>query len=102
MLRKISVFLVLSFLSFNIMAEGDVLLLKAILAEPPNTLKGIPRPKPGMSMESVLQTFGEPVSKTSPVGKPPILQWHYVSYIVYFEDQYVINTVMKKTSTKQE
>jgi len=97
---KISLFILVCFLSFNVQAEGDVLLLKAILEEPPNTLKGLPRPKPGMSMDKVLDVFGKPESKTKPVGKPPILQWNYASYVVYFEDKFVINTVMKKSPAK--
>ena len=100
MWMKISLFLLLFFLSFNSHAEEDVLLLKAILEEPPNTLNGLPRPKPGMSMENVLKVFGAPKSKTNPIGKPPILQWNYASYVVYFEDRFVINTVMKKAPVK--
>lgn len=99
---KIVSLLLLCLLSFNTMAEGDVLLLKAIMEEPPNTLKGMPRPKPGMTMENVVKVFGDPESKTDPVGNPPILQWQYAGYVVYFEGQYVINTVLKKPNVNQE
>ena len=74
----------------------DVLLLKAITEEPPNTTAGLPRPTPGMSRESVKSVFGDPDETTRPVGNPPIYRWVYPDYVVFFEGDFVINTVLKK------
>lgn len=92
--------LLFGLLSFSVAAEDDVLLLNAIMKEPPNTLEGLPRPKKGMTMERVKQVFGEPEKTTTPVGNPPISQWVYSGYVVYFEGTHVVNTVMKKPNVE--
>ena len=50
-------------------------------------------PTHGLSMESVLQRFGEPVSRLPAVGEPPITRWNYPDFTVYFEHQLVIHSV---------
>ena len=95
-LRQAGLFLFVFCFSLNGFANGDVLLLKAIQQEPPNTLKGLPRPTRGMKMEEVRKVFGEPLSATKAIGNPPIIRWKYQGYVVYFEDKFVIDTVMEK------
>jgi hypothetical protein len=50
-------------------------------------------PKRGISMDSVLTDFGEPVERYGPVGEPPISEWVYGSFRVYFESQTVLHTI---------
>ena len=49
----------------------------------------------GMSMANVEHIFGAPVLKYDAVGKPPITRWDYPYYVVYFEYNMVLHTVMK-------
>lgn len=51
-------------------------------------------PGRGMTMERVEEKFGPPMEKLPEVGDPPIIRWIYPSYTVYFEYQYVINSVL--------
>ncbi len=57
-------------------------------------LRHLPRPIRGMSVETVLNEFGEPNSMTAPVGDPPISKWSYDNYTVYFESSVVIHSVL--------
>jgi hypothetical protein len=49
-------------------------------------------------MNQVVVKFGEPLSKKSAVGQPPIIKWKYEKFTVYFESQWVINSVIHKTN----
>ena len=51
-------------------------------------------PGSGMSQASVRASWGAPVEIQGPVGQPPITQWHYRGFIVYFEGNRVIHTVL--------
>lgn len=51
-------------------------------------------PTRGMSMDQVIAKFGAPVTKDPPVGKPPITRWEYPGFVVFFEYQHVIHTVI--------
>jgi hypothetical protein len=52
-------------------------------------------PERGMHKNTVLEDFGDPQEMTSAVGEPPISQWRYDGYVVYFEDNWVIQAVVK-------
>lgn len=52
-------------------------------------------PRTGQSQSSVRSQFGDPRETRGPVGDPPITQWHYDSFVVYFEYDHVIHTVLK-------
>ena len=52
-------------------------------------------PERGMHKNTVLQEFGDPEEMTSAVGEPPISQWRYDDYVVYFEGNWVIQAVVK-------
>ena len=54
------------------------------------------RPTRGMSEASVEARFGAPVNKVPAVGEPPISRWEYPGFIVYFEYDLVIHTVVKR------
>jgi hypothetical protein len=51
-------------------------------------------PTRGMTMEQVSTKFGTPVTKVPAVGKPPISRWEYPGFIVYFEADHVIHSVV--------
>ncbi len=50
-------------------------------------------PKRGSSMEQVLADFGEPERRIDPIGEPPITEWDYGDFRVYFEYRTVLHTV---------
>ncbi|MFT4607933.1 MAG: hypothetical protein ACI9YO_001825 [Gammaproteobacteria bacterium] len=50
-------------------------------------------PKRGISMEAVLGKFGEPDQRFGPVGEPPITEWIYDSFRVYFEHRTVLHSI---------
>jgi hypothetical protein len=52
-------------------------------------------PQRGMDMANVEHIFGTPIQKYDAVGKPPITRWDYANYVVYFEYNMVLHTVMK-------
>lgn len=52
-------------------------------------------PDTGMSQASVRAKWGEPMAIEGPVGQPPISQWHYQRFVVYFENDRVLHTVIK-------
>src|SRR5271154_1640601 len=51
-------------------------------------------PTRGMTMSQVASKFGEPVTKVPAVGKPPIARWEYPGFVVYFEADHVIHSVV--------
>jgi hypothetical protein len=51
-------------------------------------------PNRGMTMSQVAAKFGTPVTKLAAVGKPPISRWEYPGFVVYFESNYVIDSVI--------
>jgi hypothetical protein len=51
-------------------------------------------PRRGMTMSQVAAKFGTPVTKIPAVGKPPISRWEYPGFVVYFESNYVIDSVV--------
>jgi hypothetical protein len=62
----------------------------------PATQSGnVTAPIRGMNMDNVEHIFGTPVQKYDAVGKPPITRWDYPDYVVYFEYNMVLHTVMK-------
>ena len=50
-------------------------------------------PKRGSSMDRVLQDFGEPERRIEAIGQPPITEWDYIDFRVYFEYQTVLHSL---------
>jgi hypothetical protein len=50
-------------------------------------------PKRGSSMQKVLEKFGEPVRRGATVGNPPITEWDYGDFRVFFEYQTVLHSL---------
>lgn len=51
-------------------------------------------PTRGMTMARVRKLYGPPVARKPPVGHPPYTRWKYARFIVYFEYNRVIDTVI--------
>jgi hypothetical protein len=51
-------------------------------------------PTRGMTMDQVSTKFGAPTSKVPAVGSPPISRWEYPGFVVYFEHEHVIHSVV--------
>lgn len=92
----ISLLLVATLSSFAPLTVADVLLLDAIMEAPANNSEGLPRPRPGQTMDSVRSQFGAPTEELPWVGEPPISRWVYDDFTVYFEYEHVINTVVHR------
>lgn len=75
-------------------AHADDLLIKRVQQE-----KSMNLPTRGMTMTQVEHKFGAPLHKLQPRGgdtklHPVIYRWEYAKYIVYFEHDHVIHTVL--------
>ena len=60
------------------------------------TVLSVEMPARGMTMERVEELFGTPVEKVPAVGEPPISRWIYSDFVVYFEHQWVLNSVVTR------
>jgi hypothetical protein len=74
--------------------HGDNLLIKRVQQE-----KGMNLPRRGMTMVQVEKRWGAPLRKLSPRGggsprQPVINRWDYAKFIVYFQHNYVIHSVL--------
>ncbi len=72
------------------------------LSMPAPPASSVTLPGRGMTMEQVEAEFGVPLVKHDTVGKPPITQWEYSGFSVYFESRWVIHAVGKRTLPQQE
>ncbi len=52
-------------------------------------------PQTGVSKTQVKSQFGEPRKENPAKGKPPISNWEYAEFTVYFEYDHVIHSVAK-------
>jgi len=73
-------------------AHAETLLMDQVKLEQKSPVK---RPPRGLTMTQVQKRFGPPVTKEPAVGNPPITRWVYPQYIVYFDHQYVIHSVLR-------
>lgn len=53
----------------------------------------VAKPNKGDTKATVEQRYGEPLSKTTAVGTPPISRWQYADFVVYFEYDHVVHAV---------
>ena len=58
----------------------------------------IAMPARGMTMDQVAAKFGAPVTKIPAVGRPPISRWEYPGFVVYFEAEHVIHSVVPNSA----
>ena len=59
-------------------------------------------PQRSMDKESVRRDFGDPQEMVDAVGEPPISHWVYADYVVYFEGDWVLYSVVKHPSEKTD
>jgi len=90
-MRRIS-FLIL--LSLGLAVSGGAAIGDTLLVQSVKSGSGVARPTGGMTMDQVLNRFGEPQQRLGPVGEPPISHWVYPEFVVYYEHQYVIHSVI--------
>ena len=50
-------------------------------------------PRRGTDMNTVIVEFGQPEERYGPVGEPPITEWVYGSFRVYFENETVLHSI---------
>ena len=82
-------------------ALGCAGLATAVLAETVAVPDGIAvkessiaTPTRGMTMDEVSSKFGAPAAKVPAVGNPPIARWEYPGFVVFFEHEHVIHSVV--------
>ncbi len=90
MQKYITLFLLFTY-QVTVTSQADTLLIEEV-----NKTSNINKPTRGMTMNQVISKFGKPEVKKKAVGKPPITQWLYSDFIVYFESQWVIQAVIMK------
>jgi len=73
--------------------HADTLLLDGVEV---NAQSASLRPARGTSMERVESTFGSPTSRHAAVGDPPIARWDYPGFVVFFEYEHVIHSVVAR------
>ena len=54
----------------------------------------------GLSEQAVRSRFGEPTRKLAPVGQPPISQWVYDNFTVYFEYHTALHAVTHRNNPR--
>jgi hypothetical protein len=53
-------------------------------------------PGRGLTMAQVRDKFGTPANEMAAVGTPPISRWEYPGYVVFFESDRVLHTVLMR------
>lgn len=82
---------------FSSTCYADVLIINRIQQE-----QSIDMPARGLSMNQVINRYGKPITKKTAVGNPPITEWKYENFSVYFEKQWVIDSVAYKASANEK
>ena len=54
-------------------------------------------PARGSSMDDVKAKFGAPSQEVPAIGQPPITRWDYPGYVVFFEHDKVLHTVVVRS-----
>ena len=90
----------LALLSFSVIVMADdVDMPKADQAAPQQAAPApVKLPARGSTMSSVEASFGAPSEREAAVGtapNPPITRWDYPAFVVYFENDKVIHSVVK-------
>jgi len=90
-MRPTRLLLLLSLVSglFVQTAIADTLLVESV-----QSTIDVSRPERGMTMQQVVQDWGEPQRRVGPVGDPPISHWIYDDFVVYFEGNRVLHAVV--------
>lgn len=92
-MKTITKSVVIALFLFGSLAHADALLINKIQQD---AQAQIERPSRGMNKATVASRFGEPKDKVAAVGTPPISQWVYDNYIVFFEKDQVLHSVVRR------
>lgn len=79
--------------SFPFALNADTLLVEGIVTTEAGADQ---RPSRGLSMDKVRTQWGDPAATVKAVGDPPITRWEYNDFVVYFEYNTVLHTVVKR------
>jgi hypothetical protein len=82
---------ILALLMLTATAGADTLLIDRVAAKADLNL-----PQKSSTMNQVRNQYGDPLAASAAVGNPPITRWEYADFVVYYEHQHVITTVVKK------
>lgn len=88
--------LAVTMLGMALPASADSLSIAEPTYTTPNTENGVNRPVRGMTMEQVEQRYGTAEQHYATIGTPAITRWQYAQFDVYFEDQLVIHSVVRR------
>lgn len=69
--------------------------IKILVGDQSPELQTIDRPTTGMLKTAVKSKYGQPIKEVAAKGKPPISSWEYADFVVYFENDHVIHSVLK-------
>ncbi len=58
-------------------------------------------PNTGMTMDQVVNRFGEPAKRFPSKGEPAITRWDFERFVVYIENKTVIHSVIKHQKSAQ-
>ena len=83
-------------LSATTITQAEVISIADPRYDVENSSEGVLRPTRGMSTTSVEQQFGQPEQQFDAVGEPPISRWVYADFVVFFEDNTVIHSVVPR------
>jgi len=78
------------------LAQTGIALADVLLIEEVRQSDRMNLPDNGVSKDEVRASFGDPVQEHAAVGDPPITQWTYATWSVYFEYDLVLFTVLHK------
>lgn len=74
---------------------GHAELIKIPLGSQAQANQSVDRPHRGLSKKQVEIRFGAPQAIADAIGEPPISSWSYTAYVVFFENDWVIHSVLK-------
>lgn len=77
-----------------LMLAAGPLLADVLIIDEVRQVERMELPENGMSKTDVEAKFGAPGEREAAVGNPPISQWKYDDYSVYFEYDLVLFTVL--------
>ena len=92
MIKLLLPFSILCCLSLPVVAEEIIIPVGQQAVEK----QSIERPKLGNTQDQVRERFGDPQDWTDAVGEPPISSWEYQDFMVYFEHNLVLHSVLKR------
>ncbi|MFW5450725.1 MAG: hypothetical protein ACKE9I_03910 [Methylophagaceae bacterium] len=93
-MKHVKITLAILLLSATTFSLAEVISIADPRYDVANSSAGILRPTQGMSMTTVEQQYGVAMQTSSAVGDPPITRWEYSGFVVFFEHNLVIHSVV--------